>query len=491
MTSPSPPVPLRVETAILGGGITGSTFFHVATRRGRDVVLLETDDFASGTSQASGMMIWGGLLYLRNLEFGLVRKLSRARDLLIQHLPDRIRVRSFEFLPLVEGGRSRWFVRLGLEVYRALSGFRRGPVASTGRPEETGPWKTGRFLPGLRYEEGYLRESDALFALDWLVSSGASDRAFNHQAIDSITWDPLEKAFLLEVRDKLSDERRTFLATKVVNCAGPWADSVNQRSGMRTRHRHHPSKGVYLVLPGDALEQACVMDMEHEGDTLCWTPWGPVALWGPTETDATGPDDRQADPSDIEFLLERLRRNSVRDWTTDDILNVRVGIRPLALPPGTKVGYSLDLSRRAILERDASHPWWTAFGGKLSGCLDFALEMHREIHRETVAPESIFPLRLPLRPMIDRFFGGLSVVDPAWSRDHESCRTLEDFLRRRTNIAQWIANGGLGKDAEHLDDLREIARLLHPEDPSRADAQLEAYVRDQQQQRRRWNHVRQ
>lgn len=490
MTSPGLPTPLRVETLILGGGITGASFFHVATRRGRNVVLLESEDFASGTSQASGMMVWGGLLYLRNLEFGLVRKLSRARDLLIRHCPERIRIRSFEFLPLAKGGRSRWFVRLGLELYRALSGFRRGPVRSSPHPGQSGPWRPGRFLPGLRYEEGFLRDSDALFALDWLTSSGAFARAFNHQEIESIAWRPGDKAFLVESLDRLSGERRSFLASKVVNCAGPWADSVNERWGMRTETRHHPSKGVYLVLPGDASEQACVMDMEHEGDTLCWTPWGPVVLWGPTETDATGPDDRNADPSDIEFLLERLRRNSAKPWTTDDILNVRVGVRPLALPPGTKVGYSLDLSRRALLEGDPTLPWWTAFGGKLSGCLDFAVEMHRVIHQDPVSPETFFPLDLARRPMLDRFFGGLSVVDPSWARDHETCRTLEDYLRRRTNIAQWIADGGLGRHGEFLDDLREIARILHGGDESRAEADLDTYVRAQTQQRRRWSHAR-
>ena len=480
---------LCVETAILGGGITGATLFNVASRRGKDVVLLEAEDFASGTSQASGMMVWGGILYLKNFEFKLVQKLCRARDFLLAYAPEQIRVRWFQFLPLTRGGRSRWFVRMGLEVYRALSGFRRGPVHTAAKTDSPGQWKPRRFLPGLCYEEGFLRDSDALFTLNWLRSSGAFDKALNYQQIESIEWKKDQQRFLIQVLDKCTGERWGVLASKVVNCAGPWADSVNHRWGMSTKHRHHLSKGVYLVLRSGERDQAFVMDMEHEGDTLCWTPWGPVALWGPTETNATGPEDRHVDPADVEFLLERLRRNSGRDWSTKDILNVRVGIRPLAMPAGTEVGYSLELSRQFIFERSPSVPWWTTFGGKLSGCVSVALELHREIHNESLTPDQISPLEHTPRPMVDHLFGGLVVVDPAWSRDHESCRTLDDFLRRRTNVAQWVANSGLGEGDEFLTDIRSIADVLHKGDQIRVENDLKNYIQKQREQKMRWSHV--
>src|ERR1035437_8808259 len=110
MVQPQPMNVESVETLVIGGGITGAGFFHVAARRGRDVPLVEGGDFAFGTSQASGMMIWGGLLYLKNLEIAVVRKLSRARDLLLARRPDQADVRRFVFLPLLRGGRPGWFV---------------------------------------------------------------------------------------------------------------------------------------------------------------------------------------------------------------------------------------------------------------------------------------------------------------------------------------------------------------------------------------------
>jgi glycerol-3-phosphate dehydrogenase len=477
-----------VETLVIGGGITGACFFHVAARRGREVLLVERGDFASGTSQASGMMIWGGLLYLKNLEFKLVRKFSRSRDRLLARRPDQADVRRIVFLPLLRGGRPGWFVWAGLQLYRALSNFRRGPVLPSPCTAEELGFRGGRFARGWSYEEGFLRSSDALFCLDWLVGSGRFERALNHTLIASLTWDGQARLFHVVLRDSITGRERKVEARRVVNCAGPWADSVNKEWGVSTSTRHHHSKGVYLLLRNAGDEQALAMEMEHEGDALCWVPWGPVAMWGPTETDITHPDEGRATTEDVDFLLERLNRNSARRWTRDDILNVRVGTRPLALPPGRKVSYSLDLSRRAILEEHPEIPWSTAFGGKLSGALDFAILMHERIHGDKIRPNG-FPVAPPrARPTTRENFGGMSLVDPAWCRDHEACRTLEDYLRRRTNAGQWIAHGGIGRSREHLGDLARIASILHPDDLDGAKADLDSYIQAQDDFRRSWNH---
>lgn len=477
-----------VDTFVIGGGITGACFFHVASRAGFKVMLVDHGDFASGTSQASGMMVWGGLLYLRNLEFGLVRKLSRARDLLLARCSDQIAVRRFEFMPLRRGGRPGWFVWAGLQLYRVLSAFRRGPVRpATRKPKERG-FRGDRFARGWSYEEGFLQTSDALFALDWLLESGNFECALNHTSITSLTWNAQSGLFDIRLRDAITGLERAINANRVVNCAGPWADSVNETWGISTATRHYLSKGVYLVLPRDADEQAVVMEMEHEGDTLCWVPWGPVALWGPTETTIPNPNEVGATSADVDFLLERLNRNSTRRWTRKDILNVRVGTRPLAQPPGQKVSYSLDLSRRAILEVDPVLPWATAFGGKLSGALDFALEMNERLHGQRSRPEDFAFCKIRPRPITKEFFGGLALPCPAWCRKHEACHTLEDYLRRRTNVAQWIANAGIGRSREYLPDLERISEILHPNDPEAAHRDLSYYLHKQDDLRRSWNH---
>ena len=98
--------PVAVDLLILGGGISGASLFSVADASGKRILLIDQGDFASGTSQSSGMMIWGGLLYLRNFELRLVRRLCCARDWLIDNCP-AVHARHFQYLPLKRGGKPR------------------------------------------------------------------------------------------------------------------------------------------------------------------------------------------------------------------------------------------------------------------------------------------------------------------------------------------------------------------------------------------------
>jgi glycerol-3-phosphate dehydrogenase len=78
-------------------------------------------------------------------------------------------------------------------------------------------------------------------------------------------------------------------------------------------------------------------------------------------------------------------------------------------------------------------------------------------------------------PPLDRFPGLVGLVPSApWCRDHEFCGTLDDYLRRRTNIAQWIPRGGLGTDSENIEAVRRIARVFHP-DRAAADMAVADY----------------
>jgi glycerol-3-phosphate dehydrogenase len=87
------------DVAIIGGGIKGAHIYHQLCEAGYRTVLLEKGDFASGTSQASCMMIWGGLLYLANWDIATVWKLSSARNLLLRTMPNCIRQQTFRYYP--------------------------------------------------------------------------------------------------------------------------------------------------------------------------------------------------------------------------------------------------------------------------------------------------------------------------------------------------------------------------------------------------------
>src|SRR6185295_8597419 len=124
----------------------------------------------------------------------------------------------------------------------------------------------------------------------------------------------------------------------------------------------------------------------------------------------------------------------------------------------------LDISRRHYICRDPHQPWISLFGGKLTDCDRIARETLRAI-----AP-IVSPLRSPTLPQeTDRsleteFYPSLTepVPTPDYCLEHEYCRTLDDYLRRRTNIAQWVPRGGLGRDNEHVPELMRIARCIRP-----------------------------
>lgn len=475
--------PSEVEVLVVGGGITGTSLADVLHRANRRALLVEHRDFGSGTSQASGMMIWGGLLYLKRLEFRQVRKFCRARDGLIASLRGEVSPRTFSYLGSRPGGRHPAAVRAALTAYQALALWKRAPVRPFPLEDLPDSFDAGRFRAGWTFEEGFLKQSDARFTLRRLPPASPCVTSLNHCEILDIERDG--RGFAVHLRDRLDGREWRVAAGRIVNCGGVWADGINARFGVATRHRHHLSKGVYLLLRGGDDPDALVMDMGVNGDTLCWVPWGEVVMWGPTETNIDSLDQAVVEAADVDFLLERLNRYSRRRWTRDDIVNVRVGVRPLAIRRGRRVSRSLDIPRGAVVEKAPDEAWWTVFGGKLSGAADQAEAIYQSLYREPPPRRETEEPENPEAPLITAF-GGRRVPDPGHCRRYEYCRTLEDYLRRRTNLAQWVDNGGCGAAFEFAADLQRVAEAIHDE-PDAAREAVGAYQRKMIDERRHWH----
>ncbi len=250
------------DLLILGGGISGSTLFRVASDSKKRTILLEKKDFSSGTSQASGMMIWGGLLYLKNFEFGLVRKFCKARDKLIKH-SNQVSVRRFHFALHKKGGRSFFFMKLGLALYRFIGLYKRSSTKHFSNEQLPNQWETSKFKGGLSYEEGFVTNSDTQYTLQWLIreNNNSGSKAYNYSEISSIEWQPESKQFVVLFTDHYN-EKHTIRTKNIVNACGVWADKVNKQFGIRTKASHHLSKGVYLLFKNKSENKdAFVVDM--------------------------------------------------------------------------------------------------------------------------------------------------------------------------------------------------------------------------------------
>ncbi|MES2660200.1 MAG: FAD-dependent oxidoreductase [Verrucomicrobiota bacterium] len=465
------------DVAIIGAGISGSRIFHQLCQQGYRVLLIDRGDFASGTSQASGMMIWGGLLYLKDLDFATVGKLCRARDEWIERVPGKVRSESLLYLQGKGSTRNRHLVHAGMMLYWLMGSLKRRFPGSGPGFSELKCLKAGRFRNGFSFEEAVLKGSDSRFALEWILPFvGPRAMALNHCAAEGMTFDRSCRAWTLDLRDRLHGHQATASARFIVNAAGVWTDSMNEMLGIDSPYRHELSKGVYIsVRRPEGLKQILIFDTGENGDTFTVSPWGPVALCGPTETRVTGiREGFQPTSGDVRSLLRLSNENMDARHRADDIVSLRCGIRPLAVKRGfSKIVHPLELSRRHLIHHDPSRNGIAVYGGKLTSCGIMAEEVSALLSPHLRPGPVSNPY--PLEPAPTERFPGLDEC-----RDHEYCCTLDDYLRRRTNIAQWVPRCGLGQDSGNIEAIRRIARVFSP-DSSAADVAVVAYqksVRD-------------
>lgn len=473
------------DVLVVGAGINGVATAAALAEAGYGVLVVDRGDLASGTSQASTMLVWGGLLYLKDWEIGTVVDLCRERDRLIADDAGNVAVSEVRYVP-TPGGRPRAAILAGLHAYWLLAAGRRRPArALDDYPERA--LLTAPHGPAYAFDEGQLLGSDARFVLSTAqraVRRGAT--VLTYQRVGACAFDARARVWEVPLTDTLTGATTAVAARLVVNAAGPWADTVNAASGITAPYRHVLSRGVSLSLPRDPRHDSHLVFDTDDGNALTLAPWGPVALWASTES--LHPDVETAGriaPGDVRYLLDHYNARFRAPRTVEDVVSLRVGVRPVPVTPGQRIDpRGLGLSRHHRLHLDATRPWLTIFGGKLSGCHGVAREV-RVLVQERMAPATGRRHGAPPSARLDDprettpsiAFPDIStpLVAPAWSAAHEYCRTLEDYVRRRTPIAQWVPAGGFGRRDEHAETMRALAHALHPGDPAAAARDLERW----------------
>ncbi|MDO5652532.1 MAG: FAD-dependent oxidoreductase, partial [Brachymonas sp.] len=473
-----------VDVVVLGGGINGACLYDRLCRQGYRVVLLDRSDFAAGTSQASGMMVWGGLLYLKNLHLASVWSLSRERDRLLAQQAQWVKPASMRYV-CSPGGRAQAFMHCGLWLYWLMGGGRRHTPRAESRFKEQALLQPGLATGSLLYEEAFLEQSDAGFVMRWLAPhQSPSHMALNYCEAQSAVYCAADKRWHMDLHDRLSGRSYQLRAAMVVNCTGIWSDRVNATFGIESPFRHVLSKGVYLGLPRHAEHQnSLFFDMGEHDDVITHVPWGPVALWGPTETAVASVEEgHTVTDDDVDFLLEHYARRYRQPLSRQDIVSVRCGIRPLVVHKDEKTDgvYPLDLSRRQEMVRDPHRPWISCYGGKMTDCMAMAHKVEKMLARSVQATgQKSAPAQVHTKPAELVDFPGLAqpVASATWCVENTMCCTLEDYLRRRTNISQWVHRAGLGKADVHAAAIKKAAFELAQGEQTRADAWFSAYTR--------------
>ncbi len=320
------------EVVVIGGGVVGSSAALDAATRGLSVALVEARDFAAGTSSRSSKLIHGGLRYLEQLDFGLVREALSERRLLLTRIAPHL-VKPVPFLyPLEHRVWERGYVGAGMVLYDEMAGH-----AGVPRHRHLTKRQALRIAPGLKPDAliGGIQYYDAKVDDARHTLTIARTAAFYGAAVANNA--PVvgflregERVTGVRVRDVASGREIEVRAQQVINSTGVWTDDLQHLVGERGKFRVRASKGIHLVVPKDRIQLDTGLILRTEKSVLFVIPWGRHWIVGTTDTDwELHKAHPAASRTDIDYVLEHANRVLAQPLTHADVEGVYAGLRPL------------------------------------------------------------------------------------------------------------------------------------------------------------------
>ena len=322
----------QFDIVVIGGGVVGVGAALDAATRGLRVALVEARDIASGTSSRSSKMFHGGLRYLEQLEFGLVREALHERELSLSLLAPHL-VKPLPFLyPLTHRVWERPYVAAGIFLYDTMGGAKSVPgqkhVTRSGALRVAPALKRDSLIGGIRYYDTVVDDArHSLTVARTAANYGAVIRT-STQVVGFLR--DADCIMGVRVRDTENGETAEIKAHCVINAAGVWTDEVRALSKQRGRFKVRASKGVHIVVPRDRIVSETAIILRTASSVLFVIPWETHWIVGTTDTDwhldLAHP---AATRADIDYLLERVNEVLVTPLRHDDIEGVYAGLRPL------------------------------------------------------------------------------------------------------------------------------------------------------------------
>ncbi len=356
------------DLLIIGGGITGAGIALDAASRGLKTALIEKNDFAFGTSSRSTKLIHGGLRYLKQLEFGLVKEVGSERAI-VHKLAPHLVIPEKMLLPLSEKeGLGYWLTSIGLKIYDWLAGV---------RPEDQRRMltkhQTLRYEPLLKKEDikggaiyAEYRTDDARLTIEIIKAASSQGAAILSycKATDFIYRDDAITG--VKATDELLHHAYEIRSKVVVNAAGPWVDELRDINKSKEGKRLHLTKGVHIVVPHTKLpvKQAIYFNVA-DGRMIFAIPRGRITYIGTTDTVYDQDKDQVfTTRGDAEYLISAVNANfPTVSLAVTDIESSWAGLRPLIYEEGKSAS---ELSRKdEIFESNSG--LISIAGGKLTG----------------------------------------------------------------------------------------------------------------------------
>jgi len=394
------------QVVVIGGGINGVAVARECARAGKRTLLVEQNDFASGVTSRSTRIIHGGLRYLEHGEVDLVRESVRERNRLLRERSHLIHPVQFLFLLNENSQRSAMKVRAGLWVYQRLAGKKSTDLSEMELKRVERALDAGHKWSILNYEDAQCEFPERLVA-EWLteaIDAGAVVR--NHTEVLAVDVAHGRARGVL-LRDRITGKDQRVDAAWILNCTGPWADRICQRSSVRTsKPMLGGVRGSHIVLPRFSGAPSNGLYTEAaDGRPVFVLPWNEQVLVGTTEVPDTGDPGRTAPSSEeIEYLVRTVSKLFPKaKLSVQDVKYAFAGVRPLPNSPSNKPSA---VTRRHFLHDhtdDGASKLISVIGGKLTTAASLARECARKIGIAVPEPTNVaMGPGSSLDPMLDQ-----------------------------------------------------------------------------------------
>src|SRR6202140_804219 len=416
------------HVVVIGGGVNGVAVARECARAGKRTLLVEQNDFASGVTSRSTRIIHGGLRYLEHGELSLVRESVRERERLLRERSHLVHPVQFLFLLNEQSQRSAMKVRAGLWLYQRFARKRSSNLSEMELKRVERALNAGHKWSILNYEDAQCEFPERLVA-EW-VTEAAEAGAIVRNHCEVLAVDVAHgRARGVLLRDRITGKDEHVDAAWILNCSGPWADRICQRSSVRTsKPMLGGVRGSHIVLPQFSGAPSVALYTEATGGRPVFVlPWNEQVLVGTTEVADTGDPGRTAPSNEeIEYLLRTVSKLFPKaKISAHDIKYAFAGVRPLPNSPGNQASA---VTRRHFLHDhtpEGAARLISVIGGKLTTAASLARECARRIGIAVPEPSLVaMGSGSSLDPMLDQ---EVTDVARAGSVSEETARGMMEW----------------------------------------------------------------
>jgi glycerol-3-phosphate dehydrogenase len=329
------------DILVIGGGITGAGIARDAALRGYNVALVEKNDFGFGTSSGSSKIVHGGIRYLAQREYRLVREGSVERKKILEMAPHLTRPIEFVLPCYSDTKFPKPRIRKAVWLYDLLAGFRNYTFHKILNPEKSrpflpSPYRKENFQGVVIWGDGLM--DDARLTLDVILSAEENGAVILNYC-EAVSFNETEEGIVqsIQVLDQITREDFKIKAKSIVIACGHWTEKIVKTINSDVTPQVRPTKGIHIITKKFYDKEYALGLPIKDGRIFFIVPFEKYNLIGTTDTDYKADYDFvPVEPEDIDYLINATNFLFPGALRKEDIVSAYSGVRPLIVSPTAK-----------------------------------------------------------------------------------------------------------------------------------------------------------